>query len=253
MRFVEYGTDKNDVIILLHGGGLAPWNYYEEAELLKDKYHVILPMLDGHNGSDHRFTTIEENAQSVITFIDEKFTGNVLLIGGLSLGGQILVEMLSQRKDICKYALIESALVLPMGMTAALVKPAFSLCYPLVSKRWFAKLQFQSLHIKPSLFDEYYRDSAAITKENLTAFLTANSKYKVKDSLADCRAQSLILVGSKEAGIMKKSAVTLHRIIPNSDMEIMQGYCHGDLSINHAKLYAEKIVDLMTCRKKFRT
>lgn len=34
--------------------------------------------------------------------------------GGLSLGGQVAVEMLSQRPEICRYALLESALVKPM-------------------------------------------------------------------------------------------------------------------------------------------
>lgn len=35
------------------------------------------------------------------------------MMGGLSLGGQILLEILSQRKDICKYAIVESVLVIP--------------------------------------------------------------------------------------------------------------------------------------------
>ena len=74
---------------------------------------MVLPILDGHTGSDRSFSTIEENASALIEEIDERFGGQVLLIGGLSLGGQVLVEMLSQRKDICKYALIESALVRP--------------------------------------------------------------------------------------------------------------------------------------------
>ena len=39
--------------------------------------------------------------------------GSVIMMGGLSLGGQILLEILSQRKDICKYAIVESVLVIP--------------------------------------------------------------------------------------------------------------------------------------------
>ena len=37
--------------------------------------------------------------------------------------------------------------------------------FPLVKKHWFAKLQFNSLHIKKDYFDEYYRDSAASKKK----------------------------------------------------------------------------------------
>ena len=167
MEYVEYGMEQKNIIIFLHGGGLAPWNFCEEAKQLKEKYHVIIPVLDGHSGSDRDFTTIESNANEIINFIDEKCSGCVFMISGLSLGGQILVEILSKRKDICRFAIIESTLVLPMRTTYALIKPTFSLCYPLVKKHWFARLQFNSLHIKKDYFDEYYRDSAAITKENI--------------------------------------------------------------------------------------
>ena len=101
MRFQEYGLNKKDAVLLLHGGGLSWWNYREVAELLQREYHIILPILDGYVGSDRSFTTIEENASEIISFIDEHLNGSVMLIGGLSLGGQILLEMLSQRKDIC--------------------------------------------------------------------------------------------------------------------------------------------------------
>lgn len=41
------------------------------------------------------FTTIESNAAEIISFIDAELGGSVLLIGGLSLGGQVLLELLS--------------------------------------------------------------------------------------------------------------------------------------------------------------
>ena len=42
MRAREYGTEHSQVVILLHGGGLGPWNYREEAERLKAYYHVAV-------------------------------------------------------------------------------------------------------------------------------------------------------------------------------------------------------------------
>lgn len=245
MNYVEYGLEQKDTIIFLHGGGLAPWNYFGETRHLQDEYHIVIPVLDGHNGSDQDFTSIESNADEIIDFIDQKFSGQVLLIGGLSLGGQILIEMLSKRKDICKYAIIESALVLPMKATYALIKPTFSLCYPLVKRHWFAQVQFNSLHIKKELFDNYYRDSAAITKANMIAFLKANSDYKLKREIEECKSKVLVLVGSKESGIMKKSADILHERIQNSTLETLPGYYHGDLSINHSDIYIRKMKQLI--------
>ena len=44
MKFVEYGSTQNETVIFLHGGGLAPWNYYDEAERLQERFHIIIPM-----------------------------------------------------------------------------------------------------------------------------------------------------------------------------------------------------------------
>lgn len=245
MKTAEYGKENQEAIIFLHGGGLSVWNYKEEAELLKDRFHIVIPVLDGHNGSGRDFTSIEENAKALTEYIDEAFNGQVFLLGGLSLGGQILVEMLSQRNDICKFAVIESALALPMGVTAKLIKPSFSLCFPLIKKRWFAKLQFKSLRIKPMFFEDYYRDSAAVTKENLIAFLAANSAYKLKNSLSGCRAKTLVLVGGREQRLMKKSAEIISEKISGSALEVLPGYFHGDLSINHPDEYVNKLLNFI--------
>ena len=59
MRFQAFGSDRRETIVLLHGGGLGWWNYCDEARLLQSDYHVILPILDGHAGSDRPFTTIK--------------------------------------------------------------------------------------------------------------------------------------------------------------------------------------------------
>ena len=92
MNVIEYGKQNNDTIMLLHGGGLSWWNYRAEAEMLGDRYHVVLPILDGHADSDADFAGIEDNADRIISFIDSEYDGSVLLIGGLSLGAQILAQ-----------------------------------------------------------------------------------------------------------------------------------------------------------------
>ena len=94
MEYKEYGSKNNDIIILLHGGGLSWWNYIDEISLLENEFHIVIPILDGHSGSDTNFTSIESNALEIINFINKNHNGKVKLIGGLSLGGQILLEIL---------------------------------------------------------------------------------------------------------------------------------------------------------------
>ena len=241
MNYKEFGKQNSDVIILLHGGGLSWWNYRKEAEMLQNDFHVILPVLDGHAESDRDFTTIEDNAKEIISFIDETFDGSVLLIGGLSLGGQILLEIMSLRADICEYAIVESALVVPSKMIYSMIKPVFGNCYGLIKHKWFSKLQFKSLKMNQEFFDDYYRDTCKITKQNMIAFLQANSMYSIKDLLSNSNAKVSIFVGGQENSSMKSSAKIISKIIEGSSLRIKEGMYHGEFSINHPGDYVKEI------------
>ena len=246
MRYVEYGNQNPETVILLHGGGLSWWNYRDVAQLLSDRFHVVLPILDGHADSDAPFTSIEENATRIIAHIDEHFGGKVLAVGGLSLGGQIAVEMLTQRPDICRFALLESTLVKPSKLTYALIKPTFGMSYGLIKQRWFAKLQADYLGVPQNLFKDYYRDTCAITKADMIAFLQSNSAYSIKPALRDTQAKVHIVFGSREQSAIRLSAKMLNQTIPNSTAESIPGYRHGDLSINHPAQYAQMILQLVS-------
>ena len=242
---IEFGQQNPHVIMLLHGGGLSWWNYREAAGLLAEDYHVILPVLDGHADSDAPFTTIEDNAARLISYIDHHFGGQILAIGGLSLGAQVAAEMLSQRPCICQYALIESALVKPMKLTSALIAPTFGASYGLVKQKWFAKLQADFLGIPKDLFDDYDRDTCAISKADMIAFLKANSLYTIKPELSETTAKVKIVAGSKEQKNIRTSAKLLHQAIPHSSVEILPDLRHGDLSINQPEQYARMLKDLL--------
>lgn len=245
MRYVEYGKENNNIIFLLHGGGLSWWNYEEVAKSLQNDYHIILPILDGHAESDRPFTTIEDNAAEIIAFIDAHFGGCVFLIGGLSLGGQILLEILSQRNNICKCAIIESALVIPSKLTYSMIKPAFGSCYGLIQRKWFSKLQFKSLKIKSDLFDCYFRDTCSISKKDMIAFLQANSSYSLKEAIKNCTAKVYVFVGGKENNAMQKSAQIIHQTLQESLLQVLPELYHGEFSINQGKDYANKIREII--------
>lgn len=245
MNCREFGTENSEVVVLLHGGGLAWWNYIDEIELLSGRFHVVIPALDGHAESDADFNSIEDNAVRIMNFIDEKFKGHVLFICGLSLGGQILLEILSRRNDICKFAIIESALAVPMPITHRLIAPSIKISYGLICKKWFSKLQMKSLYIRNDLFEHYYRDTCAISCDNYISFMKSNSSYHAKQSLLQCRARVIIFVGGKERSIMKKSAKLINGLLTNSELITVSNCRHGDLSMNHADEYVKYMTMIM--------
>lgn len=243
MKVVEVGQENQDVIVLLHGGGLSWWQYQAQMDLLCENYHVVLPILDGHAGSDADFVSIEASAKQLLAYIDKEYGGSVFLIAGLSLGGQILLEMLAKQPTICKQAVIESAAIIPDKLTASMVAPLFSATYGLIKQKWFAKLQFHYLGMRDDLFKHYYEDTVKLSKQNLITFTKASSLYQAKDNLRNCSASVRIIVGDKEPKRVIRSANQLNHLLPNSRLEIKSGLAHGQYSINYPKLYVKELLE----------
>ena len=244
MRYKEFGPAGAKTLVLLHGGGLNWWNYRTAAQALSGDYHVVLPILDGHGGSDRPFTSIEDNAREILSWMDERLGGRVALLGGLSLGAQVAVEMLHQRPDLCDAALVESAALIPDRLTHALVGPAFGSSYGLIRRRWFSRLQFRSLHMDSALFEDYYGDTCAIEKGDMIVFLRASTAYTLKD-MSGVTARVAVYVGEKENGRMQRSARLLTAALPGATLHTLPGLYHGEFSLNRGADYARALETLL--------
>lgn len=242
MLFKVFGNKNMPVVIFLHGGGLSWWSWKPQIEALQKDYCIVTPIIDGHGDScDTTFVSIRESAKQVIKYIKENCNGKVFAICGLSIGAQITAQILSQECEITENAVIESALVYPMKMTIALTVPMYNMCYGLIKKRWFAKLQAKTLNVPDELFETYYQESSRMTKESLINFTISNGNYPMPSTLCTTKAKTLILVGGKELSIMKKSASLLHETIPGSILKVIEKSRHGEISL----IYPEKYINLL--------
>ena len=123
MLFKEFGNKSLKTIILLHGGGLSWWGFQNVIEFLENDYYVVTPTIDGHgDDADTAFISIEDSAEKLIHYIDTECGGKVFALAGLSIGAQIVTEVLSQKGDIAEFAVIESALVIPIKGVATIAK-----------------------------------------------------------------------------------------------------------------------------------
>lgn len=247
MIFRETVNKELPTIILLHGGGLSWWSLQAIIEKLKSEFHVVTPIIDGHgdNGNEE-FISIEDSAAKLIDFIDTNCNGKVFAIGGLSIGAQIVTEVLSQRENISEYAVIESALVYPIKGAAAMTVPTYKLFYGLVKKRWFSRMQAKTLCVPPNMFEQYYQDSLRISKQSLINIALSNGNYNLKSSISKSNSKVLVIVGAKEIGVMRKSAKRLHEAIFGSTLYIAPAMKHGELSLVYPQKYVELIKSFFT-------
>lgn len=113
MKYHEFGDQNSPHIMMIHGGGNSWWNYLRQARILSNRYHVILPTMDGH-GEEYaeKYISTEDTADKIMAYIDEKCNGQLFALCGVSLGGQIVMELLSRKPDLTKKRLSMEASVI---------------------------------------------------------------------------------------------------------------------------------------------
>lgn len=243
MKFKEFGNRNNPVIILFHGGGLSWWSLKSQIEALQKDYFIVTPIIDGHGDDwENTFISIENSAKQLMNYIKDNFSGKVYAICGLSIGAQIVVEVISKEQSITENAVIESALVCPMKMATKLTVPMYNLSYGLIKKRWFSKLQAKTLYVPEEFFESYFLDSSRMTKESLINITNSNGDYSMPPTLRNTHANTLILVGEKELSIMKKSANLLHETIKGSSLKVIKKSGHGEISLAQTDQYIDLIL-----------
>ena len=191
MKFHEFGDKNLPHIILIHGGGNSWWNYLRQARILSEEYHVILPTLDGH-GEENQvdYVSTENSALEILDYIKKNCNGKLFAIGGVSLGGQIVMEILSQDSEIVEKAIIDGSICIPQPKLARIS----ILLVSLFGKLMFSKFAFKN----DSGFHRYV--SNTIKEENkIRNFLIDMAPFSSSmknESISDFRAIDLDLTQS---------------------------------------------------------
>ena len=239
MIFKHFGNPNNPAVILLHGGGLSWWMWEPVIDALEPHYHLVIPVIDGHDIDEKPFVSIADSADQLLTYISQNIGSRIFALCGFSLGAQIALEALAQQPSFADYALIESAMTEPMAISAWFTEPAIKLSYGLISKRWFARAQAKEMFIPESAFETYFQSSQRISKNSLIQIMRSNAAFRIDSALSQCSAKTLILAGQREISGIKKSAEHLAQTIPKSQVRLLPEYRHGQLCIQNPDTYVQ--------------
>ena len=241
MIFHEFGDCTLPHIMLIHGGGNAWWNYLRQACVLARHYHVILPTLDGHGEECQTpYVSTERTADQLMDYIQQHSGGHLFALCGVSLGGQIVMELLTRKSDLTEKAIIDGSLCYPQPLMArfciASVWLFGCLMFSKRACRFQLKLMPKLLPAKmayPQEIQEYYlRDMPRTPRKTLyTMYRTYMAQYRLKESVGSSRAQVMYWYGEKEMKCVKNSARMFQQLLPSCRIYEAKGYGHGYLSV----------------------
>jgi len=219
--FDESGPSQAETVVFLHGGGAGAWMWRPVIERLPE-FHCLAPDLPQHGRSREGPFSMPGAAEAVAGLIRRQSPSGRAHVVGLSLGAQVLVELLSRSPELVQTALISSALLYPLpGAGLGLYRPwVLALVYWTMMapfKNWDAWIRLNARYsagVPEAYFEDFRRDFRSMTRDAWVNVMTANLGYRLPAGLERYPSPALVMVGKKEHAVMRRSAAALLAALP---------------------------------------
>jgi pimeloyl-ACP methyl ester carboxylesterase len=202
----EFGPANAPTIVFLHGGGVGGWMWKPQIAQLQGEYHLLVPDLPEHGRSvEVKPMTLQNAAAQVAELIFTRAHGGRAHVVGLSLGAQTAIELLSRSPELLDRVVASGPLMRPLpgiGTTNLMAK----MYWPFRNLTWLVKWNMKGLGVPGEYFEDFRRDTAALTIDGFVRMTLANGNNHVPANLSSVTVPTLILVGEKELKIMDQSA-----------------------------------------------
>jgi len=215
----ETGLENAKTIIFLHSGAMAGWMWDDQLKAFSD-YHCIVPDLPEHGfSSEVKPFTIENSAEIVLDIINEHTINGKANLVGISLGAQIVVQILSKATELVEHALISGTLIRSIEQSETLLKLlnyAIKVYEPVKDTDFFIKANMKTYNMPKNLFDKFKESTLLVNRDSIERILTESMLFKLPNGLENVKAPVLVMTGEKDYKIIKESANDLIMSLPTS-------------------------------------
>ena len=115
MTFNIYGDKAKPSLLLIPGLGVSYEIFLPLIDILKDRFYIVAAGIDGFLiGKESAFTSVDDEAGQIISYVRENLDGRLTVAYGLSLGGKILSRILERNELVIDHAIMDAAPLLPL-------------------------------------------------------------------------------------------------------------------------------------------
>jgi pimeloyl-ACP methyl ester carboxylesterase len=219
----ETGKNNDETLLFLHGDGIAGWMWNKQVKSLND-YHCIVVDLPGHGkSSEIKPLTVENTAEMIINLIQDQAHGKKAHLIGISMGAQVIVQILSTAPEVVDHALISGTLVRttpPTKNFLKLLNHLIEIYTPVKNNPLFIKSYIRSYNIPKNLFNKFKESTYNIKQDSLDKIIRENMLFKMPEGLGNVNVPVLVMIGEKDYRIINESAKKLINVLPNSKRAI---------------------------------
>jgi pimeloyl-ACP methyl ester carboxylesterase len=243
--FRTYGDPSLPPLLLIHGMANDAGLCYGRILPGLTDFCVILCELDGHtDAEDSVFRSIEACCDQIEPYVAENWSGHLYGLSGFSMGATIAVELMTRRRIEIEKVVLDGAWCVKVGALAPVYTTIFY---------WALKQIKAGKHIPDFLIERsmgkgnagmirtFYKNIALESIRNACRDVYG---YELSGELAAFHGKVAFWYGSNEP-YPRKSAKLLKQYLPQMQVEVLQGFGHGQFLNQYPEKYAQKLNGFM--------
>lgn len=239
MRFHTFGRIEKKRIMLIHGMGTT-WemSFSSLIPVLEKDHYVIAVSLDGYDPEENSiFDSFEKQAEKIFDFIAKEHNGKMDIIYAASMGGAILLHLLSRKSVQVDTAIIDGLYASHYGTFAKLASNLMtSLTYKTMSGTSSLLMKAMGIDNLDELKKKMYVDAA---RETIYHSLYSTYTFTIPEHLSD---EINFWYGSKET-FPPKLVSKLKKVNQHVKVRVFTDCGHGAL-LNQPERLADEIKTL---------
>lgn len=225
----ESHPHNEETILFVHSYNMAGWMWDEQLKALND-YHCLVPDLPEHgkSGEAGQFT-IDGTADAIIDLIGKQAHGGKAHLVGMSLGAQIILQILSKAPEVVDHVLISGALVNTVPATSDFLKlldDLFEVYIPAKNENLSIGSYIRSYNMPKGLIEKFKESTYTVSFDSCERIIRENLLFKKPVGLEDANVPVLVMWGEKDYKQVKEHAHDLVEILPNSKTCVAPGVGH---------------------------
>lgn len=241
MKFLTYGSAAAPAVLLIHGMGCGGEHSFQAViPALADTYRVIVPLLDGYDGGETIFSTIQNQAEKIARYLEAQGSTHLYAAVGMSMGGFICLEL------FCRFDVRTDKLILDSGYLnnlpcSRLVSTVTAWGFGALRRgKWkrvvdagMGKImgyRFRAEDLYPASFGTIYQSELSCIT------------YPLPEDLEAIRAGEVEFWYGEKEPHMIAGMETLKKRLPGMKCVSMGDVGHGEIMFEDPERYAENIV-----------
>jgi hypothetical protein len=253
LEILEFGNKEKDKIILIHGFE-TPYQIWEKyIEHYKNNYHIIVPILQGHNPNmKEDFNSFEESAKDIEDYIISRYGNNVFAIYGMSMGGVLTSQIWQNKKLYIDKVILESSPLISYNklMTLMMTKQYLMLTHKTQARDKRVITQAVNSIIPKDKLDVFLAMMDNMSDTTITNYIRQIGRYKLPSNIDTPNTEVYYYYGTKINELLaKKTAEYIRRNYPNSKIKCFQGKGHCEDSLLNPSVMITELDNVLGIRK----